>query len=78
MEVKTKKCYKMDRDCNESCSAFSEVPVHGTRCLELSTGIEANERAKQLVLSNEVNALNARLLSGALNSFKETFKNVLN
>jgi len=73
-----KNCYKeQSRACNDTCTAYCASERHGVNCLELATQLESLERAKHMSLSNELYAVNARLLAHALNSFKDTFKAAL-
>jgi hypothetical protein len=76
--MENKFCYKEgERPCNDTCTAYCASPRHGVNCLDLATQLESLERAKHMSLSNELYAVNAKLLAHALNSFKETFKTAL-
>ena len=73
MEIKY--CYKaQDRVCDDNCTAYCASKRHGVNCLDLATQLESLERAKHMSLSNELYAVNAKLLANCLSSFQDTFK----
>lgn len=68
-----KQCYKdKGRPCNDECAAYCADQRHGVNCLDLATQLESLERAKHMSLSNELFAVNMKLLAAAMNSFRET------
>jgi hypothetical protein len=76
--MEKKYCYKDgSRICDDSCTAYCIDPRHGVHCLDLASQLESLERAKHMSLSNELYAVNAKLLASSLNSFRDTFKAAL-
>lgn len=73
-----KVCFKdKDRPCNDECTAYCADLRHGVNCLDLATQMESCARAKHMSISNELFAVNMKLLSTAMNSFKETFQSAM-